>query len=74
MLYSAAGNSADQLYYDLGIFAWDFEVGNDLWNPQTREWEGVGFQPPFDEAHAEAKEYASGLISLIGVAADYRDR
>ena len=30
VLYSAAGNSADQLYYELGIFAWDFEVGNDL--------------------------------------------
>ncbi|GGP07305.1 hypothetical protein GCM10012278_34540 [Nonomuraea glycinis] len=34
----------------------------------------MGFQPPFDEGHQEAMEYASGRISLIGVAADYRNR
>lgn len=71
VLYSAAGNSADQLYYELGIFAWDFEVGNDRWNPATNEWEGVGFQPPFDEAHAESQEYAGGLVELVRVARDY---
>jgi hypothetical protein len=71
VLYSAAGNSADQLYYQYGIFAWDFEVGNDIWNPTTGQWEGVGFQPPFPEAHAEAMEYASGLVELIRVARDY---
>jgi hypothetical protein len=71
VLYSAAGNSADQLYYGNGIFAWDFEVGSDRWNAATGEWEGVGFQPPFDEAHAEAMEYASGLTELIRVARDY---
>ena len=71
VLYSAAGNSADQLYYDNGIFAWDFEVGNDLWNPATGEWEGVGFQPPFSEAHAESQEYAAGLVELLRVARDY---
>ncbi|MQA85343.1 MAG: peptidase M14 [Streptosporangiales bacterium] len=74
VLYSAAGNSADELWYDLGIFGWDFEVGNDLWNPETQEWESVGFQPEFDEGHDEAMEYASGLIALIDVAADYRER
>lgn len=74
VLYSAAGNSADELWYDFGIFGWDFEVGSDVWNPTTRRWEGVGFQPPFSEGHEEAMEFASGLISLIGVAADYRDR
>ena len=71
VLYSAAGNSADQLYYELGIFAWDFEVGNDVWNPSTGEWEGVGFQPPFPEAHAESQEYADGLMELLNVAKDY---
>ncbi|MET8234860.1 M14 family zinc carboxypeptidase [Micromonospora sp. NPDC005298] len=71
VLYSAAGNSADQLYYELGIFAWDFEVGNDRWNAATGEWEGVGFQPPFDEAHAESQEYAGGLVELVRVARDY---
>ncbi|BCY08450.1 M14 family zinc carboxypeptidase [Actinoplanes sp. L3-i22] len=70
VLYSAAGNSADQLYYELGIDAWDFEVGNDIWNDATQEWEGVGFQPPFDEAHAESQEYAGGLLELVRVARD----
>ncbi|MCF6470135.1 zinc carboxypeptidase [Nonomuraea sp. MG754425] len=73
VLYSAAGNSADQLWYDHGVYGWDFEVGADLWNPATRRWEGVGFQPPFEEGHAEAMEFAAGLIALIGVAADYRE-
>jgi hypothetical protein len=68
VLYSAAGNSADQLYYELGIDAWDFEVGNDIWNDATGEWEGVGFQPPYDEAHAESQEYAGGLVELVRVA------
>jgi hypothetical protein len=70
VLYSAAGNSADQLYYEQGIFAWDFEIGNDRWNESTQEWEGMGFQPPFDEAHAESQEYASGLIELVRIARD----
>lgn len=74
VLYSAAGNSADELWYEHGVFGWDFEVGNDLWNPATRQWEGVGFQPPFSEGHDEAMEYASGLVALIGVAADSRGR
>jgi hypothetical protein len=68
VLYSAAGNSADHLYYDLGITAWNFEVGNDRWNEATQQWEGVGFQPPFDEAHAESQEYASGLLELVRIA------
>ncbi|WP_328477877.1 M14 family zinc carboxypeptidase [Actinoplanes sp. NBC_00393] len=68
VLYSAAGNSADHLYYDLGITAWNFEVGNDRWNEATQQWEGVGFQPPFDEAHAESQEYASGLMELARIA------
>ena len=71
VLYSAAGNSADHLYYEQGIFAWDFEVGNDIWNEATQEWEGVGFQPPYDEAHAESQEYAGGLVELVRVARDY---
>ncbi len=35
MLYSAAGNSGDMLWYKYGIYAWDFEVGST-------------FQPPFE--------------------------
>ncbi|WP_228010336.1 M14 family zinc carboxypeptidase [Nonomuraea phyllanthi] len=74
VLYSASGNSADELWYEHGVYGWDFEVGSDVWNAETGRWEGVGFQPPFEEGHAEAMEFASGLISLIGVAADYRER
>ncbi len=74
VLYSAAGNSADELWYEHGIYGWDFEVGADLWNASTGAWEGVGFQPPFAEGHQEALEFAAGLIALIGVAADHRDR
>ena len=72
VLYSAAGNSADQLYYEQGIFAWDFEIGAFLWNSATQDWEGVGFQPPYAEAHAEAMEYAAGLVQLVRVAAQYQ--
>jgi hypothetical protein len=71
VLYSAAGNSADHLYYDLGVVAWNFEIGNDRWNEATGEWEGVGFQPPYEEAHAESQEYASGLVELVRIARDY---
>ncbi|WP_229071113.1 M14 family zinc carboxypeptidase [Actinoplanes sp. DH11] len=74
VLYSAAGNSADHLYYDLGITAWNFEVGNDRWNEATQQWEGVGFQPPFDEAHAEAQEYAGGLVELVRIARDQSEQ
>ncbi|PTX64420.1 chitobiase/beta-hexosaminidase-like protein [Melghirimyces profundicolus] len=75
VLYSAAGNSADHLWYEKGIFAWNFEVGADRWNPETREWESVGFQPPFEEGHEEAMEFSNGLIELFRVAYDYgKDR
>ncbi|NEE00782.1 M14 family zinc carboxypeptidase [Phytoactinopolyspora halotolerans] len=68
VLYSAAGNSADEHWYERGIFGWDFEVGADLWNPETGEWEAVGFQPPFAEGYEEAMEFASGTIGLLEVA------
>lgn len=70
VLYSAGGNSADQLYYEFGIYGFDFEVGNDLWNPTTQQWEAVGFQPPYEEAHGESQEYAAGLVELLRVAKD----
>lgn len=69
-LYSAAGNSGDHLFYEHDIYAWDFEVGNDLWNDEAQQWEGVGFQPPFEEAHPESQEYAAGLVELVRIAAD----
>jgi hypothetical protein len=71
VLYSAAGNSADELWYNHGIFAWDFEVGTDLWNAEKKRWEPVGFQPPFEEGHAEGMEFANGLIGMLDVAYQY---
>lgn len=70
VLYSAGGNSADHMYYEHDIVAWNFEVGNDLWNPELQQWQGVGFQPPFEEAHPESQEYAAGLVELVKIAAD----
>lgn len=65
VLYSAAGNSGDMLWYKYGIYAWNFEVG-------------TTFQPPFSNenpngasAHAESQEYANGLIELMQVAYDF---
>nr|WP_263323667.1 M14 family metallopeptidase [Neobacillus sp. Marseille-Q6967] len=68
VLYSAAGNSADYLWYEKGIYAWNFEVGADLWDKEEQEWQPVGFQPAFGEGHEEAMEFANGLIGLIKVA------
>lgn len=68
VLYSAAGNSADYLWYEKGIYAWNFEVGADLWDEEANRWRAVGFQPDFEEGHEEAMEFANGLIGLIEVA------
>jgi hypothetical protein len=68
VLYSAAGNSADELWYNHGIIGWDFEVGADRWNPTTKRFEAVGFQPPFSEGHEEAMEFAGGQIGILEVA------
>lgn len=71
VLYSAAGNSADDAWYERGIIAWNFEVGADIYDPATGEWEGVGFQPPFEEGYEESQEFANGLMGLFEVAHDY---
>jgi hypothetical protein len=58
VLYSAAGNSGDMLWYKYGIYAWNFEVG-------------TSFQPVWDEAHQQTLEYANGLVELLRVARSY---
>jgi hypothetical protein len=55
VLYSAAGNSGDHLYYLNDIFAWDFEVG-------------TSFQPNWTEAHELTMEFANGMYGLLEVA------
>jgi len=62
VLYSAAGNSGDALWYAHDIYAWNFEVG-------------IAFQPDWEEAHEEAMEFSNGLVELMHVARDFsRDR
>ncbi|MCM0678296.1 M14 family metallopeptidase [Micromonospora phytophila] len=62
VLYSAAGNSGDMLWYKYGIYAWNFEVG-------------TSFQPEWNEAHHETLEFANGLVELMRVARDFdKDR
>lgn len=68
VLYSAAGNSADHHFYESGIYAWNFEVGADLWDAQAQRWVGVGFQPPFAEGYEEAMEFSNGMIGMLEVA------
>jgi hypothetical protein len=58
VLYSAAGNSGDRLWYVNHIFAWNFEVG-------------TSFQPNWAEAHAETMEFSNGLEELMRVALDW---
>ncbi|MFD0855895.1 M14 family zinc carboxypeptidase, partial [Actinomadura adrarensis] len=75
VLYSAAGNSADEHWYNRGIIGWDFEVGADIYNPETGRFSAVGFQPPFAEGHQEAMEFANGKIAILEVALAYaKDR
>jgi hypothetical protein len=58
VLYSAAGNSGDMLWYKYRIFAWNFEVG-------------TSFQPAWAEAHDEAIEFSNGLVELMRVAHNF---
>jgi len=58
VLYSAAGNSGDMLWYKHGIYAWNFEVG-------------TSFQPSWTNAHNETMEFSNGLVELMRVAYDF---
>ncbi|HEX5542048.1 MAG TPA: M14 family metallopeptidase [Micromonospora sp.] len=58
VLYSAAGNSGDMLWYKYGIYGWNFEVG-------------TSFQPTWTSAHNETMEFANGLVELMRVAYDF---
>jgi hypothetical protein len=82
VLYSAAGNSADEAYYNYGIVGYDFEIGDTHYNdtgsgPATCN---PGQQPPFgdstndcldNEGFHEAMEYASGNYGMLEAAMAY---
>ena len=65
VLYSAAGNSGDMLWYKYGIYAWNFEVGTQFQPP----WEGDEIDDA--SAHQESQEFANGLVELMRVAYDF---
>ncbi len=65
VLYSAAGNSGDMLWYKHGVYAWNFEVGTQFQPPFSSE------DPTGASAHAESQEFANGLIELMRVAYDF---
>ncbi|WP_353828794.1 M14 family metallopeptidase [Agromyces sp. SYSU T0242] len=60
VLYSAAGNSGDQLWYAHDIYAWNFEVG-------------TSFQPEWSEAYEQMMEFSNGVVELYQVAKDWTD-
>ena len=78
VLYSAAGNSADEAYYANGIIGFDFEIGTTNYyiarRPASCTTCGAGQQPPFgdstndcldNEGFHEAMEFASGNYGLL---------
>jgi hypothetical protein len=78
VLYSAAGNSADDVWYrsvDRGtpIFAWNFEAGADRYTGQGGTgWQTPGqFFPNFTEGFEQAMEFASGVYGLLDVAYEF---
>ena len=75
VLYSAAGNSADDQYYRKGIISYSFEAGAQRmsFNAQNRlVVTDVGFFPPFaTEGQFEALEFADGNYGLLEGALEY---
>ena len=82
VLYSAAGNSADDMYYRKGIITYSFEAGSRIFsvNQQTGEITRTdpagggfeGFRPPFDtEGRHEAFEFSDGNFGLLESALAY---
>ncbi len=81
VLYSAAGNSGDEMFYDDAltndpdIYAWDFEVGVPLWDESTNSWDtsaGGLFWPDFEtEGFGQAMEFANGWYGILEVARQF---
>ena len=74
VLYSAAGNSADDQWYRKGIISYSFETGADIFQSTETgtQQRGVGFQPVYEpEGRYEALEFASGNFGLLETAFQY---
>lgn len=80
VLYSAAGNSGDEHYYDdlvspdPDVFAWDFEVGAEVYDADADRWVNPGyFWPDFEtEGFDQAMEFANGFLGMLEVAAQWQ--
>jgi hypothetical protein len=75
VLYSAAGNSSDEAWYNRGIIAYDFECGVRQFSPTSTSNNGgdPGFTPNFaTEGRAEGQEFADGMYGLMSSALDYQ--
>jgi Zinc carboxypeptidase/Chitobiase/beta-hexosaminidase C-terminal domain len=88
VLYSAAGNSADEAWYVNGIVGYDFEIGDAHYNDTGSGTATCdpGQQPPFanggaaatnncllNEGKHEGEEFASGNYGLLQSALDYQN-
>jgi hypothetical protein len=75
VLYSAAGNSADDQYYRRGIVAYSFEAGAQRFSTNASGQTvvtDVGFFPNFaNEGRFEALEFADGNYGLLEGALEY---
>ncbi|HWK24963.1 MAG TPA: M14 family zinc carboxypeptidase [Solirubrobacter sp.] len=76
VLYSAAGNSADEAYYNHGIIGYDFEIGVDRFTGTNANgnptFSTTGFTPAYaNEGHDEGMEFADGNIGMLEAALDY---
>ena len=74
VLYSAAGNSADDHWYRKGIISYSFEAGSPRFNSTTTGTgqTDVGFFPNFlNEGRHEAVEFAFGNFGLLEEALKY---
>src|SRR4051812_6957692 len=87
VLYSAAGNSADEAYYNRGIIGYDFEIGASKVLADGTSV-ATGFQPNYgavgtcggtgscnaalvNEGHDEGMEFANGNYALLASALQY---
>ena len=73
VLYSSAGNVREDLYNNYGVYAFGWEIGGSVWNPDTGSWQSGSFQPAWPQAHGEMMEYASGVVEMFRIAADHGD-
>jgi Zinc carboxypeptidase/Chitobiase/beta-hexosaminidase C-terminal domain len=77
VLYSSAGNVREDLYHTYGIYAFGWEVGGSVYNPDTGDFQDGSFQPPWVgplvSGHSETLEYTNGVMEMFRIAAEWGD-